>query len=141
MATRFYIRGEAPSFNPTTFRGTWDSTASQEKSIHTLKFGARAQLLSTAAHDADYDRVMLRLTSEPVLDAVTLTAGVDTWQSIIQVFEAGANWNAVTHLHVFVTEGDTDTVRGTLIDNAIASPLASEEWNTFPLTGNLFNNS
>jgi len=116
----------APPFIPTNVRGAWDDTASAvTRMLDPLKRGlgtTATQAVAETNAAGDWDVLLYRGVSGP-LDAQTITGTVDVR---LQIQESNADANFVWHVHIYVTAGDTDTVRGTLL----ADYIGSTEWPT-----------
>lgn len=124
MATRFYLSATAAVYTPTTFRGTWGTTASAANGslelgpIGTASTKAVAKTIATNP----YDSCMLRLVSQPAVAAATITG---TLQLIMGAVESNAAANDVFKIHAFVTTGASDTVRGTLLSNSVSGAFGT----------------
>lgn len=128
MATRFYLSDLAAPYTPATIRGSWDQTSGHV---------ARALIPNKRADDGDIDGVQVtknsatqprsillgRFVSAP-LAAQTLSGNVE-W--VIGVDVSNADADAFYHVHIYVTQGDSDTPRGTLLNNYQES-TAAREW-------------
>src|SRR6185503_4819324 len=74
----------------------------------------------------DFDVLILKFVSEPIPSAQTISGTFD-W--IVGSRESNTAMNANWHVHAYVTQGDTDTVRGTLVTNYM-EPAGTNEWPT-----------
>ncbi len=120
MATRLYLGNAAASYTPTTKRGAWDnSAATLARRLSPVPEGAAATaaIAETSATNA-FDVLWGRWISDPAITAGTLSGTV---QWIAGVLESNTAANDFFHVHIFVTAGDTDTVRGTLLTNNIGA--------------------
>lgn len=116
MATRLFFTNGAPGFTPTTIRGTWTTTTS----AITGKLGAapagvaatRAATKSSATSGAN--TLWGRWISDPIAQSGTLS-GVVNW--VLGVVESISTANGFFRLHIYVTSGSADVVRGTLLSN------------------------
>ena len=127
MATRFYLQNAAPGASPSTNRGAWDDVASKVfKGLSRTKSGTIASLgVPESSTTGDYDVMILKLVSEPV-PAQSITGTV---QVCIGALESSTQQNAHWHLHVYVTQGDTDSLVGTLLTD-YTEPAGTNEWPT-----------
>lgn len=129
MATKFYITDSAPSYTPSTIRGAWDDTGSAvTKKLSTTKTsGGNITSVGVAETSTSntYDVLLYRGISGP-LAAASL---VGEMSLILGVIESSTSANMFYHIHIFVTAGDTDTVRLTLVDNVVES-FGGAEWPT-----------
>jgi hypothetical protein len=128
MATRFYLHNDAAPYTPATFRGAWDNTASAvTKRLDASQKPATTITSLTVAEtstDTEYDVLLYRGVSGPLkagtigTGTVNLCVGVDTTSA-----SADMHW----HVHIYVTQGDSDTVRGTLLSDYRES-AGTNEW-------------
>lgn len=122
-STRLYLASAAAGYSPATYRGSWDDTAEAitKALILTKNEAATATIYNTANHDtaaADRDLLCYRGVSAPL--AAQTIAG--NFYGVISAFGgAFADHGMRHHVHMFVTVGDSDTVRGTLVSNYIDS--------------------
>lgn len=120
MAVRFYLTATAAPYTPTTKRGAWDNSAATLARY----LGPRPAGTATTAVGAEtsatnnYDVLWGRWVSDAAVAAGTLSGTVE-W--IAGVLEAATDANAFWHVHIYVTSGDTDTVRGTLLTDSIGA--------------------
>lgn len=116
MATRLWFCNGAPGFTPTTIRGTWHITTSAITGKLGLVAAGTATTRAITKNSSTNPRNCLwgRWISDPIAKTGTLS-GVCNW--VLGVVESSASANAFFQVHVFVTAGDTDTVRGTLLSN------------------------
>ena len=125
--TRFYMQNAAPDIaTVTTNRGAWNSTASVlQRKLSRTKVGAIASkgVAETSATN-NYDVLLLKLVSEPIPMAQTI-AGNLSW--VVGSLESSTNMNAFWHVHAYVTVGDTDMLRGTLVTDYTET---ANEWPT-----------
>ncbi|MFJ2292099.1 hypothetical protein ACIOG7_10360 [Streptomyces sp. NPDC087894] len=126
MATRWYVGNSAAPYTPATIRGGWEKTAGAVTGLLAGRPTGTAATIaqSVGATTNPYDVLWGRWVSAPAVAADTISG---TLSYILGRVENNAGANANFYLHVFVTAGDSDTVRGTLLANYT---LASE----FPTT-------
>jgi hypothetical protein len=112
----------------TSDRGAWDNSASvlQRKLSRTKSGTIASKAVAETSIAYDYDVLMLKLVSEPITTAQTI-AGTLNW--VVGSQESSSNMNANWHIHAYVTVGDTDTLRGTLVNN-YTEAAGSNEWST-----------
>lgn len=129
MATKFYLTNNTPSYTPPTIRGLWDSTGSVvTKKLSTTKTGGgNITSISVAETSTSntYDVLLYRGISNP-LEAVSLVGELSL---VLGVLESSTDANLFYHVHVYITAGNTDTVRVTLVNDIVESFLSSE-WPT-----------
>jgi hypothetical protein len=126
MATKLYIGNSPPVYTPATIRGAWNQTASSVvKSLGTALSGDAITSVAIAETDATdlWDVLLLRAISQPLAANVTIAG---TLTAILGVKEANIAANDNYHIHAYVTTGDTDTPRGTLL----ADSVVASEWPT-----------
>jgi hypothetical protein len=126
--TQIYVARLTPRFAPATYRGGWDQTG-QITDVVGVGYKAGADIFqaptATESNASDPFRVgLLRIVSEP-LAAQTISGTLDV---LFGVLESNAAANFYWAVHAFVTEGETDTVRGTLLNQYAED--TSNEWPT-----------
>lgn len=123
--TRLYLTNTAAGYTPATKRGAWDlSTASLARQLGPVPSGTATTAAGTkSSATTNYDVLLGRWISDPIDRAGNLSGTV---QWIIGVLESSTNANMVFHLHIFVTQGDSDVVRGTVL----ANDIGGLEWAT-----------
>lgn len=128
MAQRFYLNDNAAAYNPAVAKGAWDDVTNQPDigGLQATQAGAAATLtgIETSAVN-NWDVLLATFVSDGLAGNVSF-ATTDTVKGVIGVSESATGMNAVTHIHIWVTTGNTDTVRGTLLlDN-----IGSTNWST-----------
>lgn len=131
--TRIYLTNRAAPYTPATIRGTWNDTAgSVTKALDQSKEqGGVSAAVSRAEAVATnpYDVLLYRGISGPMA-AQTLSGNLNVCIGVSESnIAADFNW----HLHLYVTVGDSDTVRGTLINDYVEA-AGVNEW---PTTGTM----
>jgi hypothetical protein len=131
MASRFYIHNANAPYTPATIRGAWDSTGSAVvKRLEAAKEGSVTTITSIAVAETnatdEYDVLLLRAISGPLKAA---TIGTGTFDLVLGALEANTDANFHWHVHIYVTQGDSDTVRGTLLSDYRES-AGTNEWPT-----------
>jgi len=121
------MQNAAADVDPATERGAWDNTASYlGRKLSRTKSGAIAtKAVAEAVATADYDVLLLKLVSEPITVAQTIS-GTLNW--VVGSRESGTAMNANWHVHVYVLRG-TDTLVGTLYTN-YTEAAGTNEWPT-----------
>lgn len=123
MATRFYLNNATALFVPATTKGAWNTVNSRAFMMGTTKFGGNIAFFNEAETAAGVHSVLvLRGISSP-LQAQTISGHLDV---IIGAAESAADADMYWHLHVWVSQGDSDVVRGTLVTNYLEN--GSNEW-------------
>ncbi|MEV6309987.1 hypothetical protein AB0M10_15480 [Streptomyces sp. NPDC051840] len=120
MATRFWLNSSAAPYTPANRRGAWDlSTSSTVGLLGRSTAGTAATVSgSTTVTTAAWDVMLGRWISTPALRAGTVT-GTVAW--VLGLVESNVNLNAYVHVHIYVTAGDTATVRGTLLADHVGT--------------------
>lgn len=132
--TKLYISRSGSGYTPATIRGAWDKTADHVvRGLHTVQdLSGMGGPLSVASAETssttDYENLLLRAVSAP-LSADHSFSG--TANIMLGVQESAADADMAFYLHAFVTQGDTDNLRGTLLAN-YADPNTNE-WGTTAL--------
>lgn len=125
MPTRLYLaHDETAVYNPATRKGSWDKTASANGPFHLSpdRRGQGERIVNTEnVATANYDVLVATWVSDPIEADVTISGTLD---AALMVAESSADANMVLHLHVWVTQGDSDTVRGALL----ADYVDAAEW-------------
>jgi hypothetical protein len=110
MATeRIYLQNLAAPYSPATLKGNWESNATLvDKRLARWKDGSMNGGDHSGFSGPNADRSFLRCVSRPLIVPRTFggTAGFGI---------AAEGSHAISHLHVYLTQGDSDSVRGTLI--------------------------
>jgi hypothetical protein len=128
--TKLYLTNRTAPYTPATIRGAWDDTAGAvTKALDpckTLDGGAIASVARAETNTNDeYDVLLYRGVSGP-LAAQEIDVNVDV---VIGVGENNAAANDHWHVHIYTTQGDSDTVRQTGVDNYRES-AGTNEWPT-----------
>lgn len=132
--TKLYPSAVGVAYTPATLRGAWDKTTGHIVcGMNTAKdlsgLGGPLSIgIAETVNTTDYDVLLLRCVSA-ALAANCSFAG--TLNVMLGVQESATDSDMAYYLHVFVTQGDTDTVRGTLLAN-YADPNTNE-WGTTAL--------
>lgn len=130
--TAIYLTGGAPPYTPATIRGAWDDTAGAvhralDYSLSKWSDTIRSVLRAETSASTEYDVLLYRGIS-PRLAAQTINCNLDV---IIGTQESYSGLNAHWHIHAYVTQGDSDTPRGTLI-NDYREAAGVNEWPSAP---------
>lgn len=124
--TRIYLSTTAAGYTPSNYRGSWQDTGDAvTKALLTSKTVTpdTSNTFVTANHDTPAaptrDILCFRGVSAPLASATTISGTVT---GVIQANGGIFADHAMRHhVHVYVTAGDTDTVRGTLLTDYIDS--------------------
>lgn len=116
-SVRLYLSDTAAGFTPTNYRGAWDDTgdAITKKFLPSKSEAAGNPLTVTGNHDTaatDRDILIYRGVSDPI--AAQTVSG--NFRGVLNCLGGSfADHDMKHHVHVYVTVGDSDTVRGTLL--------------------------
>lgn len=129
MATRLYPLNQTAPYSPATIRGTWNDTASLvTKKLGTVKFlgdtNANVSKAETSTTNP-YSVGLLRFVSDALPTARTLTSS-DTFTVCMGCYESSNSANDYPKITIYVTAGDSDTVRGYLKQDWVGGT----EWTT-----------
>lgn len=128
MATKFYLTALAAPYTPATLRGAWDDTAGAvTRALQTTKTGG-GSITSVARAETNtsttFDVLLYRGVSGP-LAAQTISGTLDV---VLGILESSASADFCFHVHVYVTQGDSDTPRGTILTDYVET--TANEWPT-----------
>lgn len=116
MSTRFYLHNDAAPYTPATIRGAWDASGSAvTKRVASGRFPATEMTYVSVAETSttdEYDVLLYRGVTAPLAAG---TIGTGTVNVLLGIYESNAAANLHWHLHIYVTQGDSDTPRGTLL--------------------------
>ena len=132
--TRLYPSASGVKTTPVTIRGAWEKTVGHAvcgmgaKDLSGLGGPLSIGVAETVA-TADYDVLLLRCVSAPLAADHTFSGTLDLVMGVQEASSSDADM--AFYLHVFVTQGDTDNLRGTLLAN-YADPNTNE-WGTTAL--------
>lgn len=128
MAKKFYLNDAAAAYNPAVAKGAWDDTTNQPDigQLGSTPSGAYATLgVAETSTTNNWDVLLATFVSDALLNPVSFLT-TDVFTGVLSVLESSASANDFTHIHIWVTTGNTDTVRGTLINDYINAT----EWPT-----------
>lgn len=122
MATKLYLSSDTVSrYDPSTRRGAWDKTtglAAFSRLTKTPTGGGNLGQNTDANATVDYDVLVTGGVSDPLLSNVTISGTLDF---ALLMCESNADTDAKLHLHIWVTQGDSASLRGTLLSDWIDS--------------------
>ena len=128
MSTRYYLQNAAAPYSPATVRGTWDTSAGMVgKKIATTKSGTLAAMSQQTTSNANYKRAIVRYVS----DGLPADATVTFSDYCIGYLESDAGANCYTRIYAYMTQGDSDNVRGVLVNDW----QGSAEWSAVSTNG------
>lgn len=128
MAKKFYLNDAAAAYSPAVAKGSWDDTTNQPDigQLGATPSGAYTTLsASETSTTNNWDVLVASFVSDALLNPVSFVT-TDVITGVLSVLESNAAANDFTHIHIWVTTGNTDTVRGTLLNNFINAT----EWPT-----------
>jgi hypothetical protein len=133
--TRLYPSSGGVAYTPATIRGAWEKTTGHVVSgMSATKDlpGLDGPILSVASAETigttDYDVLLLRSVSSPLAANCNFSG---TLNVMLAVQESNTDADMAYYVHIFVTQGDTDNLRGTLLANY--NDLNTNEWGTTAL--------
>jgi len=129
MPTKYYLHNQAAPYTPATIRGGWDQTAGAvTKALDPTKtLGGDItfpNIAETSAADP-FSVLLGRWISGP-LAAQTISG---TFDVVLGAAENTASANKHWHIHIYATQGDSDTPRGTILTN-YTEAAGVNEWPT-----------
>lgn len=122
-----YLGNLAAPYTPATIRGAWDKTAGAvTQALMRTRTGGAITSIQIGETDAaaNFDVLLYRGVSE-ALAAQTISGTLDV---MLGVDESSASADFAYHLHLYVTQGDSDTPRGTLLSDYVEA--VGQEWPT-----------
>lgn len=127
--TKLYLTNTAPVYTPATLRGAWDFSGNAvTKALESTKVGGGALTAVTlfeGSATVDYDVLGYRGISGG-LAAQTISGTVNVCIGVVEPF---GSQDFFWHLHLYVTQGDSDTPRGTLLADYVE---VTNEWPVNP---------
>jgi hypothetical protein len=126
--TKLYPSASGVAFTPATIRGAWERTTGHAVCGMGAKdlagLGGPLSIGSAeTVSSADYDVLLLRCVSAPLAADHNFSG---TLNLMMGVQESNSAADMAYYVHAFVTQGDTDNLRGTLLAN-YADP-GTNEW-------------
>lgn len=122
ITQRFFLTNAAAGYTPTTLRGAWDATASAvTKNLGRQPSGTTTTVgIAETSTTNNWDVLLYRGVSDPLDKAYTFTTS-DKVQICAGLKESNASANDFIHVHIYVTTGDSDTPRGTILTDSIGA--------------------
>ena len=133
--TRLYVSSTSAGFVPTTVRGGWEQTSGHAvKGMHSAQDLAgtttiQSISLSESSASSDFDVLLLRAVSTPLAADHTFSGTLNAMFAVAELNDADFAY----YLHVYLTQGDSDTPRGTLLANY--ADLLTNEWGQTTASG------
>lgn len=131
MATRLYLTADDTAvYNPASPKGAWDKTSGAVVCrLAPYRFGSGVVAQNSENNAANnYDVLCASFVSDPLHAAQTIDG---TISAVIPCSEDNIDANDVLHLHVWVTQGDSGTSRGTLLSDFVdTTEFAQSSFNT-----------
>lgn len=117
MATRFYLSRTLTGLSLTP-QGAWDDATVTRGSLSKTKDTNVSTFVQRAETNADpaWDVSGLQLISAPLDTAQTISG---TFDLVAALNESAADADMFLHVHLWVSQGDTSTPRGTLLTDVI----------------------
>lgn len=119
---RLYIVRGAPLYSPATFRGSWERTSDVVN--RALQTAPDEPNLGAVTSNSSYetttlttsDQLVIRAITAPLAANYTFSGTLNVMLAVQQTFSNSAN---CFYIHAYVTTGNSDTPRGTLLANYI----------------------
>ncbi len=133
---RLYLSNNSAGYIPATVKGGWEQTAGHVvRGMHSVQDPAFTGVPSSVSltensASANFDVLLIRAISAPLAADWTFSGTVNL---MLAAMENGSDADYAFCLHVYVTQGNSDTVRGTLLAT-YADPLANE-WSAVSAIG------
>lgn len=120
MALRLFLGNAAAPYTPATIRGTWsDAALTGASALSRRKSGANTTAAKgETSSSSTWSTLLRRFVSEPVNNPGTLSGA---FTLVFGALESSSSANMNFKLHIYVTVGSTDVVRGTLASNLIGT--------------------
>jgi hypothetical protein len=113
---RFYLQNDVPGYNPPTIRGGWNNVSGNiSKKMAKTKYG------SITYHDRseNYTQQNTCLNAKFITDGLPYAKTISgSLNYCLGMNESSSNAHFYPQIHIFVTVGDTDVVRGTLLSQS-----------------------
>jgi hypothetical protein len=137
--TKLYLTKVTAPFTPTNFRGTWNDTAGAVTKLIAPHWYIDDNMVNVQrSGTASQSALLYRGVSAPI-SAQTVSGNFNLLLPVKQSAFNSDQAQLTFHVHVYVTAGDTDTVRGTLLTDYIDALGAggpagrqTNEWNVDP---------
>jgi len=123
MAQKFYLNDAAASYNPGVLKGAWNDTSDSGDigQLGTSPSGAYVTLgVAETNTSPTWNVYLASFVSDALANNVSFKT-TDTLTGVLAVLVSNAAALDVTHIHIWVTVGNSDTVRGTLLNDSIGS--------------------
>ena len=128
--TKLYLTNAAPTFDPAATKGAWTSTAGKvTKALDSQKNDHQGITTTVAVNDTvttNPNKILLYQGISGPLAAQTISGNVDV---VIPILESSASADFNWGVHIWVTQGNSSTVRGTLLTD-YNEALGTNEWPT-----------
>jgi hypothetical protein len=131
VTKRLYLANDTIPYNPATLRGGWTSSLGMiTNKLAKTPTGVSEEMNWTASPiTAGTKRCMIKFTSDPLSIGYTFNGTLDicmgNWEDNVSTYND-------IRFHIFITAGDTDTVRGTILDQYVGDNI-----NSFPAQASL----
>lgn len=120
----FYLQNASAGYDPSV-EGSWDDSGSAIaiKLGRTKSGSITYKAVSESTKTGNWDVLLVKFVSDPLPSNKLITGNV---AFCLGLLESHTNANMVAHYHLYVTQGDSDDVRGTLLSNNVGTT----EWQT-----------
>jgi hypothetical protein len=123
MTKKFYLNDAAAAYTPAVAKGAWNDTTNQPDigDASELPNGAYTTLGVAETNSSPTWNVLLATFVTPALANNVNFSTNDVVTGVLSVLESSISALDVTHLHIWVTTGNSDVVRGTLLNDFVSS--------------------
>jgi len=129
--TKFYPTNNAAPYTPATWHGSWTSNAGTTRTLSDDKTGARVTGYGYTTIPGSNSRGIVRFVSNP-LGAQTISGTLDM---VLNINESNADANFFTRIYAYVIQGDSDSIRGVLLNFADTGGTEWDAANTSKVYG------
>jgi hypothetical protein len=141
---KFYLNDAASTYSPAVAKGAWDDVTGQPNigDAGELPTGAYTTIgIAETSVTNNWDVLIATFVTATLANNVSFKTS-DVVTGVLSVLESNAAANDFTHIHIWVTTGNTDTVRGTLLNDSISATewpttTAGQNIGTLSLTNNV----
>ena len=120
----FYLQNASAGYDPSA-KGSWNASDSAIaiKLGRTKSGSITSKSVAEKTDTDDWDVLLVKFVSDPLPSNKLITGNV---AFCLGLLESSSNANMVAHYHLYVTQGDSNSVRGTLLGNS----MGVTEWST-----------
>lgn len=128
--TKLYLTNDTAPFDPAATKGAWTATTGAVvRKVDSQKNDLGAATTTVAVADTVTTNPNKRLLYQGISGPLAAQTISGTINLVIPILESSASANMNWGLHVWVTQGDSNTVRGTLLTD-YSEAAGTNEWPT-----------